>query len=92
MARQLRIDPSPSGEPKTAAVCWEVIPEGRPRFCVPASPKAAPAKAELHQLELRELIKNKICELELKVALELFGAVARLVPMKLQRTPQQKLP
>ena len=34
VARQLRVNPSPSGEQKTAAVCWEVIPEGRPRFCV----------------------------------------------------------
>ena len=60
VARQLRVNPSLSGETKTAAVCWEVIPEGRPRFCVPAMPKAAPAKAELHRPELRELIKNKV--------------------------------
>ena len=83
VARQLRVNPSLSGEPKTAAVCWEVIPEGSPRFCVPAMPTEAPAKAELHRPELRELIeliKNKIRELEFKVALELFGAVARLVP------------
>ena len=94
VAKQLRVNRSPSGEPMTAAVCWEVIPEGRPKFCVPAMPKAAPAKAELHRPELRELIKNKIRELEFKVALELFGAVARLVflRMKLQRIPKQKQP
>ena len=80
VAKQLRVNPSPSGDPTTAAVCWEVIPEGRPKFCVPAMPKAVPAKAELHRPELRELIKNKIRELEFKVALELFGAVAWLVP------------
>ena len=48
VARKLRVNPSPSGEQRTAAVCWEVIPEDRPRFCVPAMPIAAPAKAELH--------------------------------------------
>ena len=77
-ARKLRLSPSPSGEPEVAQ--WEVIPKDRPKFCVPAMPKAAPAKAELHRPELREMIKRKIQELEFKVALELFSAVARLVP------------
>ena len=91
VARQLRVNPNLSGEPKTAAVCWEVIPEGRPRFCVPAMPKAAPAKAELHRPELRELIKNKIRELEFNVALELFGAVARPVPKnEVAKNPKAK--
>ena len=54
-------------------------------------PKAAPAKAELHGPELRELIKNKIRELEFKVALELFGAVARLVPKdEVAKNPKAK--
>ena len=54
-------------------------------------PKAAPAKAELHRPELRELIKNKIREFEFKVALELFGAVARLVPKdEVAKNPQSK--
>ena len=52
VARKLRVNPSPSGEQKTAAVCWEVIPEDRPR-------KAAPAKAELHRPELRDWIKKQ---------------------------------
>ena len=78
-AKRLWVNPSPSGEQVTNV--WEVIPEDRPKFCVPAMPKkASPAKAELHRPELRELIKNNIKELEFKVALELFSAVARLVP------------
>ena len=72
---------------------WEVIPKDRPKFCVPAMPKAVPAKAELHRPELREMIKNKIAELEFKVALELFSAVARLVPKdEVRKTPKQRLP
>ena len=74
-------NPSPSGEPGTAQ-CWAVIPTDRPKFCVPAMPKVAQAKAELHRPELREMIKQKIQELEFKVALELFSAVARLVPIR----------
>ena len=77
-ARKLRVNPSPSGEPQVSQ--WEVIPKDRPKFCVPAMPKAARTKAELHRPELREMIKQKIQELEFKVALELFSAVARLVP------------
>ena len=54
-------------------------------------PKAAPAKAELHRPELGELIKNKIRELEFKVALELFSAVARLVPKdEVAKSPKAK--
>ena len=54
-------------------------------------PKAAPAKAELHRPELRQMIKNKIKELEFKVALELFSAVARLVPKEeVRRNPKAK--
>ena len=94
VARQLRVNPSLSGGPRPqhfAGDSWEVIPEGRPRFCVPAMPKAAPAKAELHRPELRELIKNKIRELEFKVAWELFGAVARLVPKdEVAKNPKAK--
>ena len=65
-ARKLRVNPSPSGEPETAQ--WEVIPTDRPKFCDPAMPKAAPAKAELHRPELREMLKQTIQELEFKVA------------------------
>ena len=89
-AKRLHVKCSPSGE--QSANVWEVIPEDRPKFCVPAMPKkATPAKAELHRPELRELIKNKIKELEFKVALELFGAVARLVPKdEVRNNPKAK--
>jgi hypothetical protein len=58
-ARKFPVNPSPSGEP-VSAESWEIIPVDRPKFCVPAMPKAAPAKAELHRPELREMIKRKI--------------------------------
>ena len=88
-ARKLRVNPSPSGEPQVNQ--WEVIPTDRPKFCVPAMPKSAPAKAELHRPELREMIKQKIQELEFKVALELFSTVARLVPKdEVRKNPKAK--
>ena len=87
---KLRVNPSPSGEPETAQ-CWEVIPTNRTNFCVPAVPKVASAKAESYRPELREMIKQKIQELEFKVALELFSAVARLVPKdEVRKNPKAK--
>ena len=58
---------------------WEVVPEDRPRFCVPAMPKAPESQTDEHRLSLRELIKQKIKELEFQNAITLFAAVARLV-------------
>ena len=58
---------------------WEVIPEDRPRFSVPAMPKAPESYTEEHRSSLRELVKQKIAELEFQNALTLFAAVARLV-------------
>eukprot|EP00435_Cladocopium_sp_Y103_P032401 s1446_g8.t1 len=88
--RRLRVNPSPSGEPVSEG-CWEVIFADRLRFCVPAMPKVSPAKAELHQPELRDLINLKIAELEFKNALELFSCVARLVPKdEVARNPKAK--
>ena len=58
---------------------WEVIPEDRPRFSVPAMPKAPESYTEEHRSTLRELVKQKIGELEFQNALTLFAAVARLV-------------
>ena len=57
----------------------------------PCHAENSSSKAELHRPELRELIKNKIRESEFKVALELFGAVARLVPKdEVAKTPKSK--
>ena len=42
-------------------------------------PKVAAPAVEEHRLKLRELVKQKIKELEFKVALELFASIARLV-------------
>ena len=46
---------------------------------MPAMPKTAVPAVEEHRPKLRELVKEKIKELEFKVALELFASVARLV-------------
>ena len=57
----------------------------------PCRRKQLQQKLNLHRPELRELIKNKIKELEFKVALELFGAVARLVPKdEVRNNPKAK--
>ena len=40
-------------------------------------PKVAAPAVEEHRPKLRELVKEKIKELEFKVALELFASVAR---------------
>ena len=42
---------------------------------------ASPA-SEMHRPALRELVKEKIREIEFKVAIALFASVARLVSME----------
>ena len=88
-ARKLPVNPSPSGEP-VSAESSEIIPVDRPKFCVPAMRKAAPAKDELHRPELREMIKRKIQELEFKVALEEYVlSHVCFQKMKPERIPRQ---
>ena len=48
-------------------------------FSVPAMPKVAAPATEMHRPALRELVKEKIRELEFRVAIELFASVARVV-------------
>jgi hypothetical protein len=56
-------------------------------------PKVAAPAVEEHRPKLRELVKEKIKELEFEVALELFASVARLVSKdEIPATPRQKLP
>ena len=64
---------------KLVGDAWEIIPENSPKFSVPAMPKVAMPAVEVHRPQLRELVKQKIKELEFKNALELFASVARLV-------------
>ena len=91
-ARKLRVNPSPSGEPISVST-WEVIPKDRPKFCVPAMPKAVPAKAELHRPELREMIKNKMQSWNSKWLLNCFLLLHVWFPkMRLGKTPKQRLP
>jgi hypothetical protein len=58
---------------------------------MPAMPKTAVPAVEEHRPKLRELVKEKIKELEIKVALELFASVARLVSKdEIARNPKAK--
>ena len=70
---------------------WEIIPPASPKFSVPAMPKVAAPAVEEHRPKLRELVKEKIKELEFKVALEPFASVARLVSKdEIARNPKAK--
>ena len=70
---------------------WEIIPAASQKFSVPAMPKTAAPAVEEHRPKLRELVKEKIKELEFKVALELFASVARLVSKdEIARNPKAK--
>jgi len=72
---------------------WEIIPAASQQFSVPAMPKVAAPAVEEHRPTLRELVKEKIKELEFEVALELFASVARLVSKdEIPAAPRQKLP
>ena len=54
-------------------------------------PKAAAPAVEEHRPKLRELVREKIKELEFKAALELFASVARLVSKdEIARNPKAK--
>ena len=70
---------------------WEIIPAASKNFSVPAMPNNAAPAVEEHRPKLRELVKEKIKELEFKVALELFASVARLVSKdEIARNPKAK--
>ena len=56
----------------------EIMPNASPKSSIPAMPKVAAPASEQHRPALRELVKQKIRELEFKVAIELFASVARL--------------
>ena len=58
---------------------WEVVPQGRPKFSVPAMPVNRTATPEQHRSSLREIVRAKIQEIEFQTAIELFANVARLV-------------
>ena len=69
----------PPAKARLVGNTWEIIPADSQKFSVPAMPKAAAPATIEHRPQLRELVKEKIKELEFKVALELFASVARLV-------------
>ena len=88
---QLEATQSPPAKAKLVGDQWEIIPEASPKFSVPAMPKMAAPAVEEHRPKLRELVKQKIKELEFKNALELFSLVARLVTKEeVARTPKAK--
>ena len=76
---RLEVTQCPPAKAKLVGNTWEIIPAISQKFSVPAMPKAAAPAVEEHRPKLRELVKEKIKELEFKVALELFASVARLV-------------
>ena len=69
----------PPATAKLVGNAWEIIPASSQKFSVPAMPKAAAPATIEHRPRIRELVREKIKELEFKVALELFASVARLV-------------
>ena len=76
---QLEATPSPPAKTILVGDRWETIPHAAPKFSVPAMPKVTAPATEMHRPALRELVKEKIREIEFKVAIELFTSVARLV-------------
>ena len=81
-----------SARAKLVGEAWEIIPENSPKFSVPAMPKDRNSpQLRVHRPQLRELVKQKIKELEFKVALELFASVARLVTKdEISKNPKAK--
>ena len=88
---QLEATPCPPAKATLVGDHWEIIPHTSPKFSVPAMPKVAAPAAEMHRPALRELVQEKIRELEFKVAIELFASVARLVSKEeVARNPKAK--
>ena len=70
---------------------WEAVPTPQMRFGAPAMPRKVLDQPEPHRLPIRELIAQRIKQIEFQVAFELFCAVARLVPRdEVSRTPKAK--
>ena len=70
---------------------WETVPMPQMRFGAPAMPRKVLDQPEPHRLPIRELIAQRIKQIEFQVAFELFCAVARLVPRdEVSRTPKAK--
>ena len=76
---RLEVTQCPPATAKLVGNVWEIIPATSQKFSVPAMPKAAAPATIEHRPRIRELVREKIKELEFKVALELFASVARLV-------------
>ena len=71
----------------------EIIPAASQKFSVPAMPKAAAPATIEHRPRIRELVREKIKELEFKVALELFAQLLGLYQkMRLPATPRLRPP
>ena len=58
---------------------WEVIPENGERFAVPAMPIKHENEQEEHRLPLRQLVEQRIKQIEFQQVFEFFAVVARLV-------------
>ena len=88
--RQQRLEVTRSQPKVETAGEWEELPTADAHLpVVPAMPCTRPAPEQQHRGSLRSLIREKIRELEFQNALELYGAVARLVSKdEVSRTPK----
>ena len=70
---------------------WEAVPTPKTVYGAPAMPRKVLDQPEPHRLPLRELVAQRIKQIEFQVAFELFCAVARLVSRdEVARTPKAK--
>ena len=70
---------------------WEAVPTPKTMFGAPAMPRKVLDQPEPHRLPLRELVAQRIKQIEFQVAFELFCAVARLVSRdEVARNPKAK--
>ena len=68
---------SPCAEDSSS--CWEVVPTPKAVYSAPAMPRKVLDQPEPHRLPLRELVAQRIKQVEFQVEFKLFSAVARLV-------------
>ena len=86
---QLGSSRSPSAT--NSGTSWEAVPTPKTMFGAPAMPRKVLDQPEPHRLPLRELVAQRIKQIEFQVAFELFCAVARLVSRdEVARNPKAK--
>ena len=89
---QLEATQSPPARATLVGHHWEIVPNASPKFSVPATPTVAAPASEQHRPALRELVKQKIRELEFKVASFSHPLQDLSQKRKLHGIPRQKPP